>query len=55
VTRFKKKTVIERKMCIWFPLKMLSETFFILKRIERGMIKKYMLVVMQSTRFLVRF
>ena len=35
----KKKTVIEYEMCVLFPLQLLSETFLILSRTERDMIK----------------
>jgi len=33
--------VTEHKMCIRFPLQLLSETFLILRRNERDMMKRY--------------
>jgi len=37
----KKKKVTEYKTCVWFSLQLLSETFLILRRNERDMIKIY--------------
>ena len=37
--RFSKKKVFETKCVFWFSLQFLSETFLILRRIERDMIK----------------
>jgi len=36
---FRLKKFIGRKMCIWFPLKILSETFLILRRNKLDMFK----------------
>ena len=43
---------MEHKMCVffYFPYNSLSEIFLILRRIERDMIKKCILVFKQSTR-----
>jgi hypothetical protein len=49
-TTFKKK-LPKTKCVFWFPLQLSSETFLILRRIERDMIKKYTLVFMYSTRY----
>ena len=38
-TGFKKKKVIENKRCVWVSLQFLYETFLILRRNERDVIK----------------
>ena len=45
-TIFEKKKVIEHKMCFDFSLQLLPEIFLILRRNERDMIKKFVLVFM---------
>jgi hypothetical protein len=37
-TIFRKKTLLDIKCVFWFPLQLFSETFFVLRRIERDMI-----------------
>ena len=43
--------VVDQKMCILSLSTSLSETFLILRRTEREMIKKFMLVFMQIARY----
>ena len=40
----KKKTIIEHKICVGFSIKLLSETFLILRRNERDMINKIRII-----------
>jgi hypothetical protein len=41
---FSKKKVTEHKMCFGFSLQLLSETILILRRIQRDMIKIYIVL-----------
>jgi len=43
------KTLLNTKCVFWFSLQLLSETFLILRRIKRDVIKKYILVFIYST------
>jgi hypothetical protein len=39
-TRFSKKRILNTKCVFWMSLQILSETFLVLRKLERGMIKK---------------
>ena len=49
--RYFRKKFLNLKCVVWFSLQILSETFLILKRTERDIIKKYILIFMWSDCF----
>ena len=46
-----KRKFLNTKCVFWFPLQILSEIFLILRIIERDMIKKFILVFVNSNRY----